>query len=107
MDWNIQLMRPQKLSASMEEVRYTANVYRELQGVYREIGVRGFQIHWDCMLPAIPVILKSPHSDFHCNNCREFDFTGILQRIPALDVGKPFNNLIFGDITAKLAGICL
>ena len=26
--------------------------------------------------PAIPVILKSPYSDFHCNICREFDFTG-------------------------------
>ena len=37
-------------------------------------------------IPAIPVILKSPHSDFHCSICREFDFTGILWGFPALDV---------------------
>ena len=37
---------------------YTANVYRELRGVYGEIRVRGFQIYKDCMLPAIPVIFK-------------------------------------------------
>ena len=37
---------------------YPANVYRELQGVYREIGVQGFQIYRDCMLPAIPVIFE-------------------------------------------------
>ncbi len=49
-------------------------------------------------IPAIPVILKSPHSDFHCNICREFDFTGIQWGFPALDVGKPCNNLIFGDV---------
>ena len=47
-----------------------------------------------CIL-AIPVILKSPHSDFHCNICREFDFTGILSGFPALDVGKPCKNLFF------------
>ena len=29
-------------------------------------------------IPAIPVILKSPHSDFYHNICREYDFTGIL-----------------------------
>ena len=28
---------------------YTANVCRDLWGVYREIGVRGFQIYGDCM----------------------------------------------------------
>ena len=27
-------------------------------------------------IPAIPVILKSPHSNFHCNICREFDLHG-------------------------------
>ena len=53
-------------------------------------------------IPAIPVILKSPHSDFYYNICREFDFTGILCGYPALDVG---NNLIFGDIHARFAGI--
>ena len=56
-------------------------------------------------IPAIPVILKSPHSDFHCNICREFDFIGILRGFPALDVGKQCNNLIFVDIHAKFAGI--
>ena len=28
---------------------YTANVYRALQGLYRDIGVQGFQIYGDCM----------------------------------------------------------
>ena len=28
---------------------YTANVYRDLQGLCREIGVLGFQIYGDCM----------------------------------------------------------
>ena len=37
---------------------YTANVYRDLQGINGEIKVRGFQIYWDCMLPGIPVIFK-------------------------------------------------
>jgi hypothetical protein len=54
---------------------YTANVYRVLQGLCREIRVRGFQIYGDCLLPTIPVIFKSLHSDFHCNICRGFDFT--------------------------------
>ena len=67
---------------------YTANVYRDLQDVYGEIRVRGFQIYGDCMLPTIPVVLKPPYSDFHCNICREFDFTGILWGYPTLDVGK-------------------
>ena len=31
------------------DVQYTANVYRESQGLYREIGVQGFQINGDCM----------------------------------------------------------
>jgi hypothetical protein len=67
---------------------YTANVYRDLQSVYREIRVRGFQIYGDCLLPKIPVILKSPHSHFHCNICGEFDFTEILWGYPTLVVGK-------------------
>ena len=28
---------------------YTANVCRDLQGLYGEIGLRGFQIYGDCM----------------------------------------------------------
>ena len=49
---------------------YTANVYRDLRVVYSEINVQGFQIYGDCMSATIPVILKSPNSDFHCNICR-------------------------------------
>ena len=33
---------------------YTGNVYRELQGLYREIGVQGFQIYGDCMYTRNP-----------------------------------------------------
>ena len=35
---------------------YTANVCRDLRGVYGEIRVRGFQIYRVCMLPTIPAI---------------------------------------------------
>ena len=77
---------------------YTANVYRELQGLYREIRVQGFQIYGDCMYTRNPCNFEIPHSYFHCNICREFDFTGILWGFPALNVGKPCNKLIFGDI---------
>jgi hypothetical protein len=35
---------------------YTANVCRDLRGVYREIRVQGFQICRVCMLPTIPAI---------------------------------------------------
>ena len=42
----------------MFDYRYTANVYKGLQGLYEEIRVRGFQIYKDCMLPAIPVIFE-------------------------------------------------
>ena len=52
---------------------------------------RDFKFMGIACIPAIPVILKSPQSDFHCNICREFDFTGILQGFPALDVGKIMN----------------
>ena len=37
---------------------------------------------------------KSPYSDFHCNICREFDFTGILLGYPTLDVGKSCINYV-------------
>jgi hypothetical protein len=33
---------------------YTANVYMELQGLCREIGVQGFQIYGDCMYTCNP-----------------------------------------------------
>ena len=81
---------------------YTANVYRELQGLYREIGVQEFQIYGDCMYTRNPCNFEIPHSYFHCNICREFDFTGILQGFPALDVGKPCNNLIFLKYPCKI-----
>ena len=51
------------------------NVYMDLQGVYREIRMRGFQIFGDCLLPKISVILKSPHPHFYCNICGEFYVT--------------------------------
>ena len=60
--------------------------------------MQGFEIYGDCVYTCNPCNLKSPHSDYHYNMCREFDFTGILWGFPALDVGKPCNNLIFGDI---------
>ena len=47
--------------------KYTANVYRGLQGLWGEIRVRGFQIYGDYMYTHNPCNLKSPHSDFHCN----------------------------------------
>ena len=87
-------------------------VYFKLQmfaGNYRDFAgkseCRDFNFRGITCIPAISIILKSPHSDFHYNICREFDFTGILWGFPALDVGKPCNNLIFGDIHAKFAGI--
>ena len=89
-NWNI--------PKGLQSWRYTANVCRELQGLYKEIGVQGFQSFGDC----IPVFLKSPQSDFHCNICREFDIAGILQEFPALDVGKPCNNINFWRYTCKI-----
>ena len=83
-------------------VWYTANVYRELQGLCREIRVQGFQIYGDCMYTRNPCNLKYPHSDFYCNICREFDFAGILQGFPAKDVGKTCNNLIFWRHPCKI-----
>ena len=81
---------------------YTANVCRELQELYREIGVQGFQIYGDCMYTRNPCNFEIPHSYFHCNICREFDFTGILQGFPTLDVGKPCNNLYFLNYPCKI-----
>ena len=63
---------------------------------------RDFKFMRIVCIPAIPVILKSPSSYFHCNICREFDFTGILWGFPALDVGKPCNNLNFWRYAYKI-----
>ena len=56
----------------------TANVYRELQGLYREIGVHGFQIYGDCMYTRNPCNFEISTIWFPCKNCRDLDFTGIL-----------------------------
>ena len=72
-----------------------AGVCRDFAG---KLECRDFKFMGIACIPAIPVSLKSLHSDFHYNICREFDFTGILWGFPALDVGKPCNKLIFGDI---------
>ena len=45
---------------------------------------RDFKFRGIACIPAISVIFKSPHSDFHYNICREFDFTGILWDIPCI-----------------------
>ena len=78
-------------------------------GVYKvftgKSECRDFKFMGIAFIPAIPEILKYPHSDFHCDICRDFAFTGILWGFPALDIGKPCNNLIFGDIHAKFVGI--
>ena len=75
-------------------------------GIYRDSAGKSewgdFKFMGIACTPAIPVILKSPYSYFHCNICREFDFTGILQGFPALDVGKPCNNLIFLRYPCKI-----
>ena len=76
-----------------------AGNYRDSTG---KSECRDFKFMGIACIPAIPVFLKSPQSDFHCNICREFDFTGILQGFPALDVGKPCNNLNFWRYTCKI-----
>ena len=86
-----------KLTHSEHLMQYTANVYRDLQGVYREIRVPGFQIYGDCPLPKIHVILKFPHSHFHCNNCGGFYFTGIFWEYPTLVVGKSCMYQLWGN----------
>jgi hypothetical protein len=79
-------------------VLFTGN-YRDSAG---KSECRDFKFMGIACIPAIPVFLKSPQSDFHCNICREFDFTGILRGVPALDVGKPCNNLNFLRYACKI-----
>ena len=38
--------------------RYTANVCRDLQGLYGKIGLRGFKFMGIAGIPAIPVIFE-------------------------------------------------
>ena len=45
-------------------------------------GCRDFKFMGISCIHAIPVILKSPHSDFHCNICREFGLQGYYGDTP-------------------------
>ena len=56
----------------------TANVYRGLQDLYREIRVRDLKFMGIACISAIPVILKPSHSDFHCKNCKELLVQGFF-----------------------------
>ena len=55
-------------------------------GVYRvfagKLKCGDFKFMGIACIHAIPVILKSPHSDFHCNICREFDLQGYYGDTP-------------------------
>ena len=90
---------------SLKFSNYTANVYRELQGLYSEIGVQGFQIYGDCMYTRNPCNIEISTLLFPCKNCRDFDFTGILWGYPTINVGKSCNKIIFVDISVKFVGI--
>ena len=107
--WSISSWQEYYKSVSFPKLSdgYTANVYRELQGLCGEIWVRGFQIYGDCMYTRNPCNYEISTLWFplHCNICRALGFTGILWGFPSLNVGKPCDNLIFGDIHAKFAGI--
>ena len=76
-----------------------AGNYRDSTG---KSECRDFKFMGIACIPAIPVFLKSPQSDFRCNICREFDIAGILRGFPALDVGKPCNNFNFWRYTFKI-----
>ena len=65
---------------------YTANVYRDLQGLCGEIGVRGFQIYGDCMYTRNPCNIEISTILFPCKNCKDFDFTGIIKGIQGQSV---------------------
>ena len=58
-------------------VKYTLQMFT---GIYRDSAgkseYRDFKFMGIACIPAIPVILKFPHSDFHCNICREFALQG-------------------------------
>ena len=82
--------------------RYHIPTLQMFTGIYMDSAgkseCRDFKFRGIACIPAIPLISRFPHSDFHYNICREFDCTGILWGFPALNVGKPCNKLIFGDI---------
>ena len=83
----------------MSALQMFAGNYRDSTG---KSDCRDFKFMGIAFIPAIPVFLKYPQSDFHCNICREFDFTGILQGFPALDVGKLCNDINFRRYTCKI-----
>ena len=55
-------------------------------GVYKVLAEKSecgdFKFMGIACTHAIPVILKSPHSDFHCNICREFGLQGYYGDTP-------------------------
>ena len=93
---------PQKQQIALELPDCTANVCRELQGLYREIRVQGFQIYGDCMYTCNPCNFQISTV---CNICREFDLQGFYRDSPHQMQGNHVIISIFGDIHAKFAGI--
>ena len=67
---------------------YTANVYRDLRVLYREIRMRGFQIYGDYILPTIPVKIsckvKKKKKDLLCFSNLFSNFLTIFARISNL-----------------------
>ena len=55
---------PLKVLTSIPLEMYTANVYRDLQVVYREIRVQGFQIYGDCPFTQNPCNFEIPTLSF-------------------------------------------
>ena len=58
-------------------LKHTANVCRDLRGVYREIRVQGFQIYRDCRLPTIPAIFFSGKTIISVGNLIYRGYMGI------------------------------
>ena len=57
---------------------FTGN-YRDFTG---KLECRDFKFMEIACIPAIPVILKSPHSYLHCSICRKFDLQGFYGDSP-------------------------
>ena len=49
-----------------------------------KLECRDFKFMGIACIPAIPVILKSPHTDFHYNICRNLILQGYYGGFPAL-----------------------
>ena len=89
--WKFAFWSEKLWNAESPCIWYTANVYRDLQGLCGEIGVRGIQIYGDCMYTSNPCDFEIFTLWFPCKNCGDFDFTGILWGYPTLNVGKSCN----------------